>query len=112
MGEIPNFGDLVKNKTLAGEKIKLEDILDRPIIVTGWRFGKSKYQKSDNTSSVYTTIQFYFEDDEKKTEHVTFTGSGVIRDQLEEMEAALEAVGAGKIFRTTVKKISNYLALD
>ena len=61
---IPQFSDLVKIKALDGEKIKIEDILEKPIIVTGFRVAKSKY--SHKGIEQCTTIQFYQQDDLEK----------------------------------------------
>lgn len=107
--DIPSFGDLVENKALDGKKIKLEDVLDKPIIITGFRTSKSKFAKKG--TEMYTRIQFYFEDDEKQERHVVFTGSTVIPDQLKEIEGKLEESGMELIFRTTIKEIGNYFSL-
>ncbi len=101
---IPNFSDLVAIKTLEGEKKRIDDILGKPIIVTGWRKGKSKFDKTD----LYITIQFYFENDETETKYVVFTGSEVLSNQLEEIGAKLDADGAERIFRAMVAKVGKH----
>ena len=106
---IPNFGDLVESKALDGEKKKLEEVLDKVIVVTGFRSAKSKFVHKG--TEFYTTIQFYFEDDPDEKPYVLFTGSGVIKEQLESIEAKLEEAGLEKKFRTTIKKVGNYHAL-
>lgn len=106
---IPNFSDLVENKTLDGEKMKLEEALDRPIVVTGFRISKSKY--AHKGTEYCTTIQFYFEDDPEEKRKVIFTGSGVIHDQIEEIGRKLDETGQEHTFRSTIRKCGNYHAL-
>lgn len=104
---IPKFGELVTSKTLAGDKKALADVLGKEIIVTGYRISNSKYAKTDSC----VTIQFYFADDTAETKYVLFTGSGVIRDQLEEVVAKLEESGQEILFSTTISKIGKYHAM-
>lgn len=107
--DIPKFSDLAEKITLDGEKVKMEDILNVPIVVTGYRITQSKYKS--NGSEYCTKIQFYREDDPDETKYVFFTGSEVIREQIEEMDSKLEENELPKIFRTTVKKVGNYNSL-
>lgn len=106
---IPNFSDLVENRALDGDKVRLETILDKAIIVTGFRISKSKYSHKGTESC--TTVQFYYEDDENETRYVFFTGSGVIRDQIEEIGQKLEEQHLEPVFRTTIRKVGNYHSL-
>ena len=106
---IPNFSDLVTRKALDGDSLKLDDIRGRAIIVTGMRISASKFKKKGDETC--TTIQFYFEDDETQTKYVTFTGSSVIREQMEEISKKLEETGGEFMFRTTVEKCGKYYAL-
>lgn len=108
--DIPNFSDYVTQKTLDGDKLKIEDILDRPIVVTGIRVRDSKYY-SKRGSACCTTLQFYFEDDPMETKHIVFSGSNVIKEQAEEINEQLEEKGLPCIFKTTVKNIGNYHSL-
>ena len=105
--EIPKFSDLVESKTLSGDKKKLEDVLDKPIVITGCKISNSKYQKTESC----TTIQCYFADDETETRYVLFTGSTVIRDQIEEITQKLADAGKDILFSTTISKIGKYHAL-
>lgn len=109
MGNIPNFGDLVSSRPLDGDKKKLDDILDKPIIVTGVQIRDSKYSK--NGTEHCTMMQFYFENDPEETRYVFFTGSGVICEQAQEITSKLEADGLEILFRTTIKKCGKYHAL-
>lgn len=104
--DIPNFGDIAENKTLDGDKVAIDDVLNSPIIVTGFHVSSSKYQNKG--CNYCTKIQFYFEDDEKKDKKVFFSGSTVIKDQAEEMEKKLTEKGLPFCFKATVKKVGNY----
>lgn len=68
--EIPSFGDFVKNRPLEGDKIKIDDVLGKPVVVTGCAVTKSKY--TNKGSGFLTRIQIYFEDDEEQKRHVIF----------------------------------------
>ena len=79
---------------LDGEKMKLADILDKEILVTGYAVHKSKFK-----DEMYLTLQFEFED----VKRVLFTGSGVLTNQIE--------THADKIpFLTAVKNFGKYFA--
>lgn len=41
--DIPKFSDLAEKITLDGEKVKMEDILNVPIVVTGYRITQSLF---------------------------------------------------------------------
>lgn len=45
--EIPKFSDLVESKTLSGDKKKLEDVLDKPIVITGCKISNRKEDKGE-----------------------------------------------------------------
>lgn len=109
MGDIPNFSELVESKTLDGSKVKLEDVLDKPIIVIGYKITNSKY--SHKGTNFCTKIQFYFESDEKKEHHVLFTGSSVIKEQIEEIAEKIETDNLPCLFRTTIKTVGSYNSL-
>lgn len=109
MENIPNFGDLVESRPLDGDKLKIDGILDKPIIVTGFRIGKSKFNHKG--TEYCTTLQFYFENDENQTKYIIFSGSSVIAEQVEEISAKLEESGKAKVFRAIVKKVGNYYSL-
>ena len=109
MAEIPNFGDMVSTKVLDGEKKKLEDVMDRSIIVTGARITKSKFSNKGTENCV--TIQFYYEDDPNEEKYILFTGSGVISDQVQEILSKLESEGREILFRTTIKNCGKYHAM-
>jgi hypothetical protein len=104
--DIPKFEDVAENKALDGDKVRIDDVLNSEIIVTGFHVSSSKYQNKG--CSFCTKIQFYFANDEKQEKKVFFSGSSVIKDQAEEMEKKLQEKGMEYIFKTTVKKVGNY----
>ena len=104
--DIPKFEDYSELKTLDGDKVKIDDILNKPIVVTGYTVMNSKYK---NKSSEYCTkVQFYYTDDEKQERRVFFSGSMVIKDQIENIEKKLNEQDLPLLFQTTVKKVGNY----
>lgn len=100
--EIVNFSDLVKVKSLDGDKKRLDEIEGKEIIITGFRISKSRY------TDQYTAIQFYYADDETETKYVYFTGSTVITDQVAQISEKLEE---GQYVKTVLKKIGKYHSL-
>ncbi|HWQ62914.1 MAG TPA: hypothetical protein VN429_00760 [Methanospirillum sp.] len=71
----PRFSEFAAGDAkLDGEKVKLKDILNQEILVTGYSIHQSKFKDEK-----YLTIQFEKED----TRHVLFTGSCVLMDQIE-----------------------------
>lgn len=95
MTDYPKFSDFAAGDVkLDGEKVKLKDILNQEILVTGHSIHRSKF-KDEN----YLTIQF----DLNGTRNVVFTGSCVLMDQIEKY--------ADKIpFLTTICNFGKYYA--
>ena len=91
----PKFSDFAPaSGKLEGEKMKLADILDKEILVTGYAVHKSKFK-----DEMYLTLQFEFDN----VKRVLFTGSGVLTNQIETY--------ADKIpFFATVKNFGKYFA--
>ena len=100
-----SFSDLEITSTLDGEKKTLNDILDKKIVITGHSVKPSKYNKKGNED--YVTIQFYFEEDTNKKPYVVFTGSNILREQLDLAFEKLEEMNE-ESFSTTVTKIGSY----
>ena len=68
------FSEIAKDDIhLAGEKLNLQEIVGKPIVITGCEITKSKF-KEDN----YLAIQYELEGEQ----HVTFTGATVLIEQL------------------------------
>jgi hypothetical protein len=86
-------------KTLDGEKVRLDDILNREIAVTGFNVKKSKYSK--NASGKYLTLQFQIDGSTK----VFFSGSDVLIGQVERYEKEIP-------FITVIKKINRYYTMS
>jgi hypothetical protein len=75
--EIPNFDKLVTHKSLSGDKVRIDDILNKPIIITGFQISSSKYR--DKGSGYCIKVQFYAADDTTETRKVFFSGSSVLK---------------------------------
>ena len=104
--DIPNFSDLTEHVNLEGDKVKLDEIINKEIIVSGVFLTDSKFQNKG--SGKCSKIQFYFADDETETKRICFSGSSVIYDQIKEMQGKFEENNAPILFRTTIRKIGNY----
>lgn len=75
---IPQIGSLVKDTALDGEKVRVDEILNKEIVVCGFKITASKYK--DKGCGYCSKVQFYFVDDANKTRKVFFSGS--IRDKV------------------------------
>lgn len=107
--EIPSFNELTQHIVLDGDKMKLDDLLNQPIVVTGANLMDSKFINKGSGKCV--KIQFYLESDSKQTKRVCFSGSSVLYDQIEEMLRKFQNENTPMIFRTTIRKIGNYYSL-
>ena len=103
---IPQIGSLVKDTALDGEKVRVDEILNKEIVVCGFKITASKFK--DKGCGYCSKVQFYFVDDANKTRKVFFSGSGVVKEQLEEAKAALDKTESPLLFKATVKKVGNY----
>lgn len=93
------FADFTtEEQPLDGDKERIDNILNRPILVTGFRIKKSQYSK--NESGKYLTLQFSIENKTK----IIFTGSDVLIGQLERYANEIP-------FLATIKKINRYYTL-
>jgi len=104
---IPKFSELSTYKMLDGNKKSLAEILDKEIVITGYRVKDSKY----SGSNPYLTLQFYFAEDDSKTRHVVFTGSGVLQSQIEDAAKNLEEKGLDFLFSTTISKVGKCFSM-
>jgi hypothetical protein len=82
---------------LDGDKIRIDDVLNKELIVTGYRIKESKYPKSSSKCLMLQVIL-----DDKK--FVLFTGSVVLSEQMEKYQAHLP-------FLATIRKIDRYYTL-
>jgi hypothetical protein len=83
---------------LEGDKIQIDNILNREIEIIGHRIAGTRYSK--NTSGKYLTLQIRFDDQL----HIVFTGSDVLVRQLTEYASEIP-------FFATIKKINRYYTL-
>lgn len=96
MTEYKKFSEFAEEeKPLEGSKVKLDDILNKEVLITGFKVSESKFKQEK-----YLTIQFL----EDKIVHVTFTGSGVLINQLTKYAEHIP-------FLSTIRKINKYYSL-
>lgn len=107
--DIPKFNTLVERQVLDGDKVKIDDLLNKTIVVCGFHVSQSKF--ADKGSSCCVKVQFYYAGDEKTERKVFFSGSSVIKEQLEEAKKKLDSEGLPTLFEATVKKVGNYYLL-
>lgn len=94
------FSDFAEDdRPLAGEKIKIDSILNQEILITGFRLTESKFSKSNSPKCL--TVQF----SQGEIQHVFFTGSSVLINQLEKYGEEIP-------FLTTIRKIERYYVLS
>lgn len=86
-----------EDQPLDGEKMRVEDILNREISILNARISESKYAKENENRKRVATIQFEIGG---KT-YVAFTGSGVLIKQIEKYRDRIP-------FITTIRKINRY----
>jgi len=87
------FGDFAEEETFEGEKLRLAQVLNKEILVTGYKI-KDSHQKK---GTQYLTIHYELEG----KQHITFTGSMVLMDQLKKYESHLP-------FLVVIKKINRH----
>ena len=68
-------------KRFIGDKIKINRILNMPIIIHNYKVDESKYPK--NKSGKCLTLQLEYEDEQR----VLFTGSDVLIEQISQVKA-------------------------
>ena len=94
MPEYPQFSEFAEEaKHFEGDKKKIEEILNKEILILDFKIKESKQRKD----TLYATIQFKLED----KIYILFTGSSVIIDQLTKYKDNIP-------FFTTIKKIDKY----
>jgi len=92
------YSDFSKEKVLDGDKMRIDDVLNKEVAILAYSIKDSRYSK--NESGKYLTLQI--EISEKK--YVIFTGSDVLIDQMEKYEHELP-------FLATIRKINRYYSL-
>lgn len=87
------FSDFAEEESfLDGEKFRIDEILNKEILVTDYKIKDSKYNDSK-------CLKLQFEIDNEK--HIIFTGSNVLIDQVKKYEDEMP-------FLTMIKKINKY----
>ena len=95
---LKKFSDFaVDESPLEGEKIKIDDIVNKEIVVLNYAVKNSKFANAN--SSKYLTIQFTEANSNEKK--VVFTGSTVLADQCEKYCNQIP-------FTATIKKIKKF----
>jgi hypothetical protein len=95
------FSDFAKVVSLEGDKMKIDSILNKEIIIIGARISTSKYNR--NATREYLTLQFKFPEDDKP--HVIFTGSSVLISQIKDYKDEMP-------FESKIIKINRYYTLN
>lgn len=92
------FSDFSKEeKRLDGTKKRLEDVLNREILITGYTTKSSKYSDKKSSDTEYLTLQFEMDGNK----HILFTGSIVLADQIARYKDHIP-------FYTTIRHIDRY----
>jgi hypothetical protein len=99
MPEYQRFGDFAEEVSpLDGDKIKIEAVLNREVLVTGFKVTTSKYKEN---SQRCMTLQVEVDGSRR----VVFTGSSVMIEQVERYKGHIP-------FLTVIKKIDRYYTLS
>lgn len=92
------FSEFAQPAGLDGTKVRLDEILNKEILILNYKVRESKYAYGNSSQCV--TVQFTFSDAPNET-HIFFTGSCILLEQLELYKEHIP-------FYTTVKKIDRY----
>lgn len=87
-----NFSDFSDEIVLDGDKIKINDILDKPLIILAYRINNSKFDDKE-----CLTIQFEL----NENKYVLFTGSVVLKNQIVKYKDKIP-------FKAKISKINKY----
>jgi hypothetical protein len=77
--QFKDFGIITSSKSFTGDKIKISRLLNRKIIVEDFKIANSNYTEKGNGKCLHLQIVV------DGTRHVTFTGSGVLQQQIEQI---------------------------
>lgn len=99
---LPKFNDFAEDTFLKGDKIKIEDILNKEIVITGFKEEQSKLEKG----GVYNKIQIVdnIEEDVEPHYSIFFSTSKVLDKQIKQYKNKLP-------FRATIIKQNKYYTL-
>jgi hypothetical protein len=94
------FSDFAEDpEILDGNKIRIDDVLNRELVVTGYSVKDSKYSK--NKSGKYLTLQIRIDNDKR----VIFTGSDVLIEQMQQY-------GDKVPFLAVIRKVDRFYTLS
>ena len=85
------FSDFAEEKPFVGSKIKITEVIDKPIIVEDFRITKSKW------SGECLTLQIKYQNESR----IIFTGSLPLCNQCRKF-------GENMPFETTIRKVNKY----
>lgn len=98
--DIVRFSDFAEpGSVLDGDKIKIDDIVNREVVVLGYKVSASKYEK--NKSGKCLTLQVEIDSQHR----VVFTGSDVLIGQLEKYGNRIP-------FLAVIRKIDRFYTLS
>ena len=86
-----------EEKSLDGDKIRIDDVLNHELVINAYKVSNSKYPDSKHGN--YVTLQVVDPNTDKQM--VIFTGSQVIASQCEKYKCQMP-------FVATIKKINKY----
>lgn len=89
------FSDFAKEINITGDKIKIDEILNKEIEVINYKITESKYKNKDNNKLL--TLQIKVNNEER----VIFTGSNILIEQCEKYKNEMP-------FLATIKKINKF----
>ena len=88
------FSDFAKNSNaITGEKVKIDDVIGKEIVVTQYKISDSKYK----VGTKLLTLQFTLNTEER----IVFTGSNVLIEQIEKYKTEIP-------FIATIKKVDKF----
>lgn len=94
------FSDFAQEaKPMDGAKLKIDDVINREILIIGCKIKESKYSRTNSSNCL--TLQFIM--DEKR--YVLFTGSSILIEQMQKYKDEIP-------FLATIKKIDRYYTLS
>jgi len=90
------FSDFAtESNAITGDKIKMEEVLDKEIEVVGYKISDSKYTKGKNDKVL--TLQFNLAGEGR----ILFTGSNVLMEQIEKYKDEIP-------FIATIKRVNKF----
>lgn len=94
--EYKRFSDFAEGiSPLDGSKVKIEDIVNKEIVIIGCKLRKSRYNAERTPECL--TLQFEI----NGQRHIIFTGSIILIEQMQKYQAQIP-------FLTVIKKIDKY----